>query len=148
MTKGGPSPFVMHEVCAVGRMDRIHPGLQNVANRAALYANLKQTLFSELLEEQLGEHRFQGDLEAGALRFVGAERSLDATVHLIASVAPGPRSMLWGWAHPQGGGAVAAKVKALGEGYGITDLTTPELPFEPGDNIGETVVQLASPSPS
>lgn len=121
----------------------MHPGLQNVANRAALYANLKQTLFSEYLEEQLGEHRFEGDLEEGTLRFVGAERSLDATAHLIASVAPGPRSMLWGWAHPQGGGEVAAMVKALGERYGITDLMTPELPFEPGEDIAEAVVQLA-----
>lgn len=121
----------------------MHPGLQNVANRAAFYANLKQTLFSEYLAEQLGEHQFEGDMEAGILRFVGADRSITATAHLIASIAPGPRSMLWGWAHPQGGGEVAGKVKALGERYGITDLTTPELPFEPGEDLRETVVQLA-----
>ena len=121
----------------------MHPGLQNVANRAALYANLKQTLFGEVLEEQLGEHQIDGDMSAGTLRFVGAERSLTARIHLIGSVAPGPRSMLWGWAHPQGGSGVADKVKELGEKYGITDLTTAELPFEPGEDVGETVAALA-----
>lgn len=121
----------------------MHPGLQNVANRAALYANLKQTLFGEVLEEQLGEHRFEGDMAAGELRFVGQDRTLTARAHFVGTVAPGPRSMLWGWAHPQGDGGLAVKIKELGEKYGITDLTTAELPFEPGEDVGETVTALA-----
>lgn len=121
----------------------MHQGLQNVANRAAYYASLRQTLFSELLEDRLGEHRFEGDFETGTLRFIGREDTLEARIHLIGSVAPGPRSMLWGWAHPQGGSGAASKVRELGERFGITDLTTPELPFEADDDIAETVARLA-----
>lgn len=121
----------------------MHQGLQNVADRAAYYANLRQTLFSEVLDDRLGEYQWEGDLEAGKLRFVGAEDSLEARIHLIGSVAPGPRSMLWGWAHPQGASPAASAVRELGERFAITDLTTPELPFEAGDDIADTVAQLA-----
>ena len=120
----------------------MHPGLQDVANRAAYYATLRQTLLAETLEEQVGDHQIAGDLQEGTLQFVGAERTLTARCHLIASVAPGPKSMLWGWAHPQGGGEVAGRVKELGERFGITDLTSPELPFEAGYDIAATAAHL------
>ncbi len=124
-------------------MAAMRPGFQDVANRAAFYASLRQTLFDEVLEDQVGEHEWDGDLAAGTLRFVGAEHSLTAHIHLIGTVAPGPRSLMWGWAHPQAGGAVAHKVKELGERHQITDLTTAELPFDTGEDLGGTVVQLA-----
>lgn len=120
----------------------MHPGLQNVANRAAYYATLRQTLLAETLEEQVGDHQIAGDLQEGTLQFVGAECTLTARSHLIASVAPGPKSLLWGWAHPQGGGEVAGRVKELGERFGITDLTSPELPFDAGDDIAATTAHL------
>jgi hypothetical protein len=108
------------------------PGLSGVADRAALYAGLRQTLMSDYLEETLGEHRWDMNLDHGTLTFspLNGGQPISTRAHLVASLAPGPRSMLWGWAHPQSGpDSPAGRIRALGEQHGIRELTSPELPF-------------------
>ncbi|WP_460531541.1 DUF6882 domain-containing protein [Flindersiella endophytica] len=108
------------------------PGLRAVADRAALYSGLRQLLMGEYLEAELGEYRWNMDTEQGTLTFspTGGGQPIVTRAHLVASIAPGPRSMLWGWAHPQAGpDSPVGRIRELGEQHGIRELTEPELPF-------------------
>lgn len=115
------------------------PPLQPLADRAALFTALRQDALSAAADA-LGEHRWDADLAAGTLTFTANDdptRQLVTRAHLIATIAPGPRSLLWAWAHPQGDPqGVAAQLRAYGEQHGIAELTTPEVPF-PADASGD-----------
>lgn len=106
--------------------------LSPLADRAALFVALRQEALSHATDA-LGEHRWDGDMTAGTLTFSSVAdptRQLVTRAHLIATIAPGPRSMLWAWAHPQGDPAgIAAQLQAYGEQYGIDALRTPEVAF-------------------
>ncbi|CAH0162585.1 hypothetical protein SRABI76_01074 [Microbacterium oxydans] len=106
--------------------------LQPLADRAALFTALRQDALSTAADA-LGEHRWDADMAAGTLTFTANDdpsRQLVARAHLIATIAPGPRSMLWAWAHPQGDAqGVAAQLHAYGAEHGIVELTSPEVPF-------------------
>jgi len=136
--------------------------LQPLADRAALFTALRQDALSTAAEA-LGEHRWDADMAAGTITFTAnadPTRQLVARAHLIATIAPGPRSMLWAWAHPQGDPqGVAAQLRAYGAEHGLADLTTPEVPF-PADAtadedwiaqaahvIGGVAVELTGRSP-
>ncbi|MCK2034068.1 DUF6882 domain-containing protein [Microbacterium sp. KSW4-4] len=138
------------------------PPLQPLADRAALFTALRQDALSAAADA-LGEHRWDADLAAGTLTFTANDdptRQLVTRAHLIATIAPGPRSLLWAWAHPQGDPqGVAAQLRAYGEQHGIAELTAPEVPFPadaPGDAewiaraahaIGGVAVELTGRSP-
>lgn len=106
--------------------------LQPLADRAALFTALRQDALSTAADA-LGEHRWDADMAAGTITFTAnadPTRQLATRAHLIATIAPGPRSMLWAWAHPQGDPqGVAAQLRAYGAEHGLVDLTTPEVPF-------------------
>ncbi|WP_136056046.1 DUF6882 domain-containing protein [Microbacterium sp. K24] len=106
--------------------------LQPLADRAALFTALRQDALSAAADA-LGEHRWDADMAAGTITFTAnadPSRQLVTRAHLIATIAPGPRSMLWAWAHPQGDPqGVAAQLRAYGAEHGLVDLTTPEVPF-------------------
>ncbi|WP_420110932.1 DUF6882 domain-containing protein [Pseudactinotalea sp.] len=125
-------------------------GIQSVADHGALYATIGQRRLQERLEAELGEFRWDADLPAGRVWFTSAadgSRIIEARAHLVASIAPGPRSILWGWAHPQAVHRGAAeRLRALGEQHGIADLTAPEVPFQTdatGEELGADVANLA-----
>lgn len=113
--------------------------LQPLADRAALYSVIRQDQLSAAADA-LGEHRWDADMTAGTLTFTAnadPSRQLVTRAHLIATIAPGPRSMLWAWAHPQGDPqGVAAQLRAYGEEHGIAELTSAEVPF-PADVSGD-----------
>ncbi|MFK3835498.1 DUF6882 domain-containing protein [Microbacterium sp. NPDC087868] len=113
--------------------------LQPLADRAALYSVIRQDQLSAAADA-LGEHRWDADMTAGTLTFTAnadPSRQLVTRAHLIATIAPGPRSMLWAWAHPQGDPqGVAAQLRAYGEEHGIAELTSAEVPF-PADASGD-----------
>ncbi|MFS0893033.1 DUF6882 domain-containing protein [Microbacterium sp. 179-I 3D3 NHS] len=115
------------------------PALQPLADRAALFTALRQDALTAAADA-LGEHRWDADLTAGTLTFTANDdpsRRLVARAHLIATIAPGPRSLLWAWAHPQGDPqGVAGQLHAYGTQHGLTDLTTAEVPF-PADASGD-----------
>lgn len=115
------------------------PPLQPLADRAALFTALRQDALSAAADA-LGEHRWDADLAAGTLTFTANDdptRQLVTRAHRIATIAPGPRSLLWAWAHPQGDPqGVAAQLRAYGEQHGIAELTAPEVPF-PADAAGD-----------
>lgn len=106
--------------------------LQPLADRAALFTALRQDALTAAVDE-LGEHRWDADLTAGTLTFsstVDPTRTIVTRPHLIATIAPGPRSLLWAWAHPQGDPqGIAAQLRDYGLQYGLDALTQSELPF-------------------
>lgn len=122
--------------------------LRPLAERAAIFTALRQDQLLSATDE-LGEHRWDIDLTAGTLTFAATadpSRTLVARAHLIASIAPGPRSLLWGWAHPQGSpGGPAARLRDYGAQYAMAALSEAEVPFpdEVGDDTADWIAQAA-----
>lgn len=135
--------------------------LQPLADRAALFTALRQDSLAQELE-RLGDHRWDADMAAGTIVFSSTAdpaRQLVARAHLVATIAPGPRSLLWAWAHPQGDAAgVVAQLRDYGAEHGIRELSEPELPFPAdaggdewiaaaGHTVGAVAVELTGQSP-
>lgn len=122
--------------------------LQSLADRSALFTALRQ---DQLLAatESLGEHHWDVDLDAGTLTFVSdadPSRTLVAGAHLVASIAPGPRSLMWSWALPQGDrSGMTTRMREYGEQYAISALTSPEVEFptETGEDLQEWIAQFS-----
>ncbi|MGO1803195.1 MAG: DUF6882 domain-containing protein [Microbacteriaceae bacterium] len=114
--------------------------LQPLADRAALFAALRQDALTTAVDA-LGEYRWDADMAAGTLTFSSTtdpSHNLVTRPHLIATIAPGPRSLLWAWAHPQGDReGVAAQLRDYGAQYDMPELTQSELPFP--DDIGSDI---------
>jgi hypothetical protein len=109
--------------------------LRPLAARAALFSALRQDQFV-MAVDALGEHRWDADLNAGTITFTSVAdpaHRITASAHLIASVAPGARSVLWGWAHPMGApDGIAVKLRDYGSQYGLPALAEGETPFPEG----------------
>lgn len=135
--------------------------LQPLADRAALFTALRQDALAQELEK-LGDNRWDADMAAGTITFTSnadAARQLVARVHLIATIAPGPRSLLWAWAHPQGDATgIALQLRDYGTEHGIPALSDAELPFpadaggdewiaSAGHTVGAVAVELTGRSP-
>ncbi|MEJ3657404.1 DUF6882 domain-containing protein [Actinomycetes bacterium KLBMP 9759] len=86
------------------------------------------------LSEVLGEHQWFVDLEEERFSFTGARTFICTGVHLLGSAAPGPRSWLWSWANPAGYSprivGVAESVREFGRTNGLSELSSPEVPFD------------------
>lgn len=112
--------------------------LAPLADRAALFSALRQ----EALLEAIGgnAHRWDADLTAGTITFTPhatPEHPVVVRAHLIATLAPGPRSLRWAWANPSGGDTtLATQLRDAGAAVQNVALTTPELPF-PSDIDGD-----------
>lgn len=120
--------------------------LQPLADRAALFTALRQDALAAATDS-LGDNRWDADMATGTLTFTSNAdpgRRLETRAHLVATIAPGPRSLLWAWAHPQGDPqGVAAQLREYGNEHGIAELSTPEVPF-PADASGdEWIAQTA-----
>ncbi|MEN0021870.1 MAG: DUF6882 domain-containing protein [Microbacterium sp.] len=135
--------------------------LQPLADRAALFTALRQDALAQELEK-LGDNRWDADMAAGTITFTSnadPARQLVARAHLVATIAPGPRSLLWAWAHPQGDAAgIAAQLRDYGTEHGIPALSDAELPFpadaggdewiaSAGHTVGAVAVELTGRSP-
>lgn len=123
-------------------------GLQSVADRGALYAFLNQSILGDELEQRLGEHNWDADLSERRITFssnaTGA--TMDGTADLVASIAAGPRSLLWGWAHPQRTGELTDRLRAYGQEHGIPQLVEPEvrLPTQAqGEQLSDAIDALS-----
>ncbi|WP_309102161.1 DUF6882 domain-containing protein [Microbacterium sp.] len=122
--------------------------LQPLADRAALFTALRQDALSAAADA-LGEHRWDADMQEGTLSFTAnadPSRTLVARAHLIATIAPGPRSLLWAWAHPQGDAqGIAAQLRDYGAQHGIHELTSPEVAFpaEVSDDVDAWIAATA-----
>lgn len=123
------------------------PDLAPLVTQGAFFALAHQHLLGDTLEERLGEHTFEGDLSERRISFVSVadpDRRLDTTADLVATLAPGPRSLLWGWANPQGAGTTAGDLRAYGEQHGIPALCQPEVPLRTeatGDPLADEIAQ-------
>ena len=113
-------------------------------------------LFTLLGQEQLSERiaaldslRWHVDMAAKTITFsseTNPAQSISAPIELVATIAPGPRSMLWGWAHPQGGpDSPSVALREYGQQNGIEMLTTAEVPFpDDAPDGGESLQQWIS----
>ncbi|CAK9782647.1 hypothetical protein CC85DRAFT_283987 [Cutaneotrichosporon oleaginosum] len=109
----------------------VFPALAPWIEAGQLAALLQQDALVEAGDE-LGEHRFDVDMAAGTLTFTSDDgRKLECGAHLLCSIAPGPRSILWGWAHPRGDD-VAAGLRRAGDELKLPELAAEELPFPEG----------------
>lgn len=109
----------------------VFPAFKPFIESGQLLALLQQDALVEAGDE-LGEHRFDVDMAAGTLTFTAEDgRTLACGAHLLASIAPGPRSILWGWAHPRGDD-VGLGLRAAGERHRLPELVAEELPFPEG----------------
>ncbi|CDP83951.1 MULTISPECIES: DUF6882 domain-containing protein [Mycolicibacterium] len=111
--------------------------LRVLHDSGALYAALSQLLLQEGVEERLGgEFDYAADLAEDSFVFTGREtgQTLATTVELMASVAPGPQSILWGRALPSGGRAGAQMILERGHADGLPNLLNDEVPFPAGDD--------------
>lgn len=136
--------------------------LQSLADRAALFTALRQDALVSATDD-LGNHRWDADMNAGTITFTAnadPSRQVVTRAQLIATIAPGPRSLLWAWAHPQGDAqGLAAQLRAHGLEQGIAELFDPELPFPadaPGDEswiaaaahtVGGAAIEITGRSP-
>ncbi len=124
------------------------PELAPLVSQGAFYSIVRQEMLSELLDQRLGTYRWQVDMNGPTLSFVSDERPdtrLDLSAEMVASVAPGPKSLLWGWANLQSVSAANERVKAYGEQHGVTVLTQPEVPLRTeavGEALGDEVAQV------
>jgi hypothetical protein len=121
--------------------------LQSLADRAALFTALRQDALVTATEE-LGDHRWDADMTAGTITFTShadPSRQVVTRAHLVATIAPGPRSLLWAWAHPQGDAeGIAAQLRAHGLEQGIAELFDPELPFPADAPADESWIAAAA----
>ncbi len=128
------------------------PALQQTASRAALFAALRQDQL-QTANDALGSWRWDVNMSAQTITFsaVGdSSRAVTMPARLIASLAPGPRSLLWGWAHPQGDSAgIATKIREYGQTQGVAELASAEVAFpteadiDPEDWITQAAHQIA-----
>lgn len=121
----------------------LFPQLATLTTQGAFYSHACQTVLGEMLEERLGAYEWQVDMSQARLSFVAkddAERRVDTRIDLLASVAPGPRSLMWGWASPQSTGDAAGELRQYGQEQGIAALTESELPLDT-QATGEQLVE-------
>lgn len=113
--------------------------LQPLADRAALFTALRQDALVQATDA-LGNHRWDVDLTQGTLTFTSNDdttRRIVARAHLVATIAPGPRSLLWAWARPdRNADDVAEQLRRHGIEHEIAALSEPELPF-PAESAGD-----------
>lgn len=122
--------------------------LQPLADRASFFAALRQEALTAAVDD-LGEHRWDADLAAGTLTFSATAdpaRRIVTRPHLVATIAPGPRSLLWAWAHPQGDAqGIAAQLRDYGAQYDIAELAQAEvaIPDDVEGDLDEWIAQAA-----
>ncbi|MGP3930224.1 DUF6882 domain-containing protein [Nonomuraea sp. KM88] len=106
------------------------PTFTNLLDDAALFSFEHQLH----LEEVLGEHSWNVDLQQPRFGFTGARALTCTRFHLLGSAAPGPRSWLWAWANPSGYPtevtASSAALRDFGRRHGIPELASAEVPFD------------------
>lgn len=137
--------------------------LAPLADRAALFVALRQDALVAATDA-LGENRWDADLAAGTLTFTAnadPSRQLVTRAHLVATIAPGPRSLMWAWAHPQGDtSGPSSALRDYGTTHGVSALSGPELAF-PADTgadidawidaaaheVGAVAVEISGRSP-
>ncbi|MGW9346373.1 DUF6882 domain-containing protein [Nocardiopsis flavescens] len=85
------------------------------------------------LQEFLGEHSWNADLQAGRFEFTGERPLVCDRFHLMGSAAPGPGSWMWGWANPSGFPpdltAMSAAVRDFGREHDVPELASAEVAF-------------------
>ncbi|SNC72284.1 hypothetical protein SAMN05445756_1791 [Kytococcus aerolatus] len=120
-----------------------------ILNDATLWSRIAQQQFDVLLAQEVGPDAQIGvDLEAGQIQFASEQGEVVGDLHLVASVAPGPRSLLWAWANENFAEAPAARLshelREFGELHGTHQLTDAEIVLDASDEeLDDAVVTAA-----
>lgn len=124
----------------------IYADLAYLGAHASIFTAAVQRQLSELIEHVAGEdYRWNVDIPSGSLVFTGPQGRLTCRCHFVASVAGGPRSIMWAWAHPQLSGDLAGALRAYGEAHGIATLAngTVDFPATTGLTVQDEAAQIA-----
>jgi hypothetical protein len=107
--------------------------LDAIVDDAAILSYEHQIHLADLAD-QLGEHSWQVDLDAGTLTLAG-QRNLQTTVQLLGSASADSGTWLWGWANPSGFSPrvteASARIAAFGRHRGVRELADQEIPLGP-----------------
>lgn len=103
--------------------------LATILDDAAIFSLEHQLHLNDLL----GEHSWQVDLDTGRFEFTGARTITCTGYHLVGTAATSAGSWLWGWANPSGVPealtALSAALHDFGQHHRIPELATAEIPF-------------------
>ncbi|MEJ5998326.1 DUF6882 domain-containing protein [Corynebacterium sp. H130] len=123
------------------------PEIRRVGQHAALVANTKQEMFGEFLTAHLGEE-YHWSFDSGVLTFESEQGSIQCDTYPIASIAVDPATLLWRW-QPLSEqeaqyfrGEVSGHFREFGEQHGLTTFTSPEVPYEVGEDQAATIAQV------
>lgn len=112
------------------------PGLtlELIVNDGALWGMLAQLRLNQQLDAVLGSDRsFDVDLGNSSLTLGGGAQQVSAVPHLIASVAPGPQTVRWGWALAELGNlpatGLSGRLRDFGRAQQVPALGSDEVPF-------------------
>ncbi len=124
-----------------------YPDLTQLADYSAIYCSLRQIQLGELLEERLGDdYSWNVDMAERRIAFTSGRGEVAGGLDFVASIAPGPASVLWSFAHPQMQGPAGARIQQYATEHNVPSIVGGEVPFPPlnqGESLPDGVAELA-----
>ncbi len=123
--------------------------IRRCAQHATIYATLRQEQLHDTLAQVLGDYRWSVDLGTQRFTFASGTGTVEATAHLLASIAADPATIRWGHAASFGsyGSAVALaeEVRETGRRHRLDQLVDEDVPYRtpPGADQGDVIAALA-----
>lgn len=117
-------------------------GIERYVQDGATWALYNQFRFMDYQDQRIGAGGdFNVDIPAQTITFGGPKGTIDAHFEVLASFAPGPRSMLWTWAigHETDEGR---RLREWGQANGVTWLAERELPINTAAQGEELIAEL------
>lgn len=110
------------------------PTFADLVNDGAIWAGTGRLRLDALQQSALGEaSEYSLDLAEPLLRLFAGRAALDFVPHLIASIAAGPRTVLWAWDLPELADlpavAASARIREFGARHQVDALAPGEHPF-------------------
>lgn len=126
----------------------MHTRIRRMGQRNCIYAALRQELMNGVLAERMGDfksRRHQVDLASQRFVMMSDSGEVTAKVHLLATVAVNPPTLMWGYsdvlARYPDATRLAHKVYEYGLEHHEEELTTQQVPYTlPGDEDQEAVI--------
>ena len=126
----------------------MHTRIRRMGQRNFIYAALRDELMRDVFVERMGDFaswRYQVDLASQRIVMTSDSGEVTAKVHLLATVAVKPPTLMWGYsdvlARFPDATRLAHKVFEYGLEHHEAELTTPQVPYTlPGGEDPEAVI--------